>query len=87
MDNANIHHGGKVARFIEKTECHLLYLPPYSPDFNPIEFAWTFVNKIIRRIGPRDDGVREHAFAQALVQITDTLAKACSMHYEYHQAN
>lgn len=85
MDNASIHHGGKIARLIEKAGCRLLYLPPYSPDFNPIELAWAFVKRIIRRIGPRDDVAREQALTQALAQIPDTLAKACFSHCGYHQ--
>ena len=40
MDNASFHKGAKTKELIEKAECKLLYLPPYSPDFNPIENQW-----------------------------------------------
>ena len=37
MDNLSAHKGGRVKEIIEGRGCELLYLPPYSPDFNPIE--------------------------------------------------
>lgn len=37
MDNATFHKGGRIRELIEKAGCQLLYLPPYSPDFNKIE--------------------------------------------------
>ncbi len=40
MDNASIHKSGLVKKMIEKAGCTLMYLPPYSPDFNPIENYW-----------------------------------------------
>ena len=40
MDNASFHKGEQVRTLIENAGCHLLYLPPYSPDFNPIEHWW-----------------------------------------------
>ena len=40
MDNASFHKSKKVKESIEKAQCTLLYLPAYSPDFNPIEHYW-----------------------------------------------
>jgi transposase len=85
LDNASIHKGGKIAQLIEKAGCRLLYLPPYSPDFNPIELAWAFLKRIIRRLGPRDDAAREQALEQAVAAVPDTLANACFRHCGYHQ--
>jgi DDE superfamily endonuclease len=39
MDNLSSHKGGRVSELIEQRGCELVYLPPYSPDFNPIEEA------------------------------------------------
>ena len=36
MDNLSAHKGDRVKELIEERGCELLYLPPYSPDFNPI---------------------------------------------------
>lgn len=41
LDNASFHKGGKIAQLIEQSGCKLLYLPPYSPDLNPIEHHWS----------------------------------------------
>ena len=49
LDNATFHHGGKILQLIEKSQCKVLYLPPYSPDYNPIEHFWTCIKNTIRR--------------------------------------
>jgi hypothetical protein len=47
------HKGGRVKEIIEGRGCELLYLPPYSPDFNPIEQAFSKVKGILRRAEAR----------------------------------
>jgi len=49
LDNASFHKGGRVKALVENAGCTLLYLPAYSPDFNPIEHHWARVKSIIRR--------------------------------------
>ena len=49
LDNATFHHGGRVAAMIEAAGCQLLYLPPYSPDFNRIEKCWAWLKSRIRK--------------------------------------
>jgi transposase len=49
LDNATFHHGGRVAEIIAVAGCHLLYLPPYSPDFNRIEKCWAWLKCRIRK--------------------------------------
>ncbi len=80
LDNASIHKGGEIACLVEKAQCHLLYLPPYSPDLNPIELAWAFVKSRVRRCGPREDAVRQQAVEAAIAAIPHTLAPACFRH-------
>jgi transposase len=48
LDNATFHHGGRIQALIEAADCHLLYLPPYSPDFNRIEKCWAWLKHRIR---------------------------------------
>ncbi len=45
MDNASFHKGGQIRELIEKAQCHLLYLAPYSPDMNPIEKCWGWLKR------------------------------------------
>ena len=59
MDNASFHKGVAMKKAIEDAGHTLLYLPPYSPDFNPIEKKWAQAKAIRRRIGCSIDGLFE----------------------------
>jgi transposase len=48
MDNASIHKAKEIRELIEKAGCHLVFLPPYSPDLNPIEHSWSHMKQKIR---------------------------------------
>lgn len=49
-DNATFHQSKQIKTFIENVGCQLIFLPPYSPDFNPIEKYWAKLKANIRRI-------------------------------------
>jgi len=49
MDNLSSHKGPKVREMIEAAGASLLYLPPYSPDFNPIENAFAKLKALLRK--------------------------------------
>lgn len=53
MDNMRSHHVKKVAEVLEKAGIELLYLPPYSPDFNPIEKMWSKIKSVLRKLKTR----------------------------------
>ncbi len=53
LDNLSIHQGPRVRQAIEARGCHLLFLPAYSPDFSPIEEAFSKVKTFLRRRGAR----------------------------------
>jgi hypothetical protein len=48
MDNLSAHKPARVGELIESRGCELIYLPPYSPDFNPIEEAFAKVKGMLR---------------------------------------
>ena len=48
MDNAAFHKSAKTRELIEKARCHLLFLPTYSPDLNPIEHCWHKIKSLLR---------------------------------------
>ena len=52
-DNYSIHKGQKIEEAIIKAGARLIYLPPYSPDFNPIENCWSKIKSVLRSIGAR----------------------------------
>jgi len=47
MDNLSAHKGGRVRELIEGRGCELVYLPPYSPDLNPIEEAFAKIKALL----------------------------------------
>jgi hypothetical protein len=53
MDNLSSHKGGRIKEIIEGKGCQLLYLPPYSPDLNPIEEAFAKIKALLRKTGAR----------------------------------
>ena len=53
MDNLSSHKGPKVRAMIEAAGATLLYLPPYSPDFNPIENAFAKLKAYLRKAAQR----------------------------------
>jgi transposase len=55
LDNLATHKVSGVAEAIGATGARLLYLPPYSPDFNPIENMWAKVKQILRSLTPRTE--------------------------------
>ena len=52
LDNASFHKGGKIEKLIRSAGCEIEYLPPYSPDFNPIEHHWFSIKNRIKKYLP-----------------------------------
>lgn len=50
IDNASFHKFARIKQLIENSGCRLIYLPPNSPDLNPIEHYWHKIKTIIRKI-------------------------------------
>ena len=80
MDNQSSHKIKGMQRLIEKAEAKVLYLPPYSPDLNPIEKAWPMLKQIIRAAKARTKDALENAIAAAIRLITPYNAKAWFNH-------
>jgi transposase len=53
MDNLSSHKGSRIRELIEEGGCELMYLPPYSPDLNPIEEAFSKLKALLRKAGAR----------------------------------
>jgi transposase len=83
MDNLSTHKGGRVREIIEGRGCELIYLPPYSPEFNPIEVAFSKVKGLIRRAEARTREALVEAIGQALDAVTDQDARGFFEHRGY----
>ena len=75
MDNLSAHKGGRVRELVEGRGCELLYLPPYSPDLNPIEEAFSKVKGLMRKAEARTREPLVEAMGKALgaVSVRDAL--------------
>lgn len=72
MDNLPAHKVSGVREAIEAAGAILLYLPPYSPDFNPIEMAYAKLKALLRKTAARTIGDLWNAIADALDAFTPT---------------
>ena len=70
MDNFSSHKVDGIAQAIENVGAKLVYLPSYSPDFNPIEQFWSKVKAILRSIAPRTKQSLDEAITQAFAQVS-----------------
>jgi transposase len=66
MDNLGAHRPRRVRDLVEERGCELIYLPPYSPDLNPVEEAFSKVKHLLRKIGPRTKEALMEALGLAL---------------------
>ena len=71
MDNLSVHKGGWVRDLIEDKGCQLWLLPPYSPDFNPIEEAFSKVKNLIRKAKARTLEALFAVTARALCAVSE----------------
>ena len=69
MDNLSAHKDATVRRLIEDADCNVLFTPPYSPEFNPIEEAWAKLKDIIRRLETKTREAFDNAVAAAMVKV------------------
>jgi len=69
MDNLGAHKVDGVRERIEQTGASLCYLPPYSPDFNPIEKCWAPVKQRLRTLKARSVAALQNALPEALATL------------------
>ena len=84
VDNLSAHKGERVSELIEERGCQLLYLPPYSPDFNPIEEAFSKIKGALRKAQARTREALLEALGAAISAITARDARGFFEHDGYH---
>ena len=83
MDNLPAHKVEGVRSLIQAARAELLYWPPYSPDFNPIEQAWSKIKQQLRSAKARTLDTLEAAITESLAAITAHHAAAWFAHCGY----
>ena len=71
LDNCSIHRREDLEPLVEAVGARLLFLPPYSPEFSPIENFWSKVKSILRSIETPTYQVLEEALNKAFSQVTE----------------
>jgi transposase len=83
MDNLSSHKDSRVRELVEARGCHLVYLPPYSPDLNPIEEAFAKIKALLRKARARTREALLEAMGKALDAVTTTDARGFFEHRGY----
>jgi transposase len=83
MDNLSAHKGQRVRGLIEGEGCELIYLPPYSPDFNPIEQAFSMLKSYLRDACARSQQALMEVIGEALRTISTSDAEGFFEHCGY----
>lgn len=83
LDNLGAHKAADIRAMIEARGCEVLFLPPYSPDFNPIELAFAKFKARLRRAGPRTQSALDATITQTIDCIPPHEARAFIHHCGY----
>lgn len=83
LDNCSVHTSKLVRETIEELGLNVIFLPPYSPDFNPIELMWAYVKNILRKLKARTYDALISAIDIALSCVTCDLVFAWAKHCGY----
>jgi transposase len=83
MDNLSAHKGERIRELIEGEGCELVYLPPYSPDFNPIEQAFSKLKSYLRTACARSQERLMEVIGEALRTISASDAEGFFEHCGY----
>ena len=70
LDNLSVHKAARIRQAIEARHCQLRFLPSYSPDFTPIEQAFSKIKAVLRRLGARTKEALWEAVRVAVEAIT-----------------
>jgi transposase len=82
-DNLSAHHSDRARAAIEARGAHSWHLPPYSPDFNPIEEAFSKVKQFLRRAKARTEDALRAATRAAFATIADDDIRGWATHAGY----
>jgi len=87
MDNLSVHKSERVRELIEGADAEVLYLPPYSPDFNPIEEAFSKIKTSSARPGRAcTKPSLVAALGEAISAVSEEDARAFYEHCGYREA-
>ena len=83
MDNLSSHKSARTRRLIEEAGAELVFLPPYSPDLNPIEMIFAKVKRLLRSLACRTRDQLWRSMQRVLDAVTPSDAANCFRHCGY----
>jgi len=83
LDNSSVHTSKLVLTVLEELKIYVLFLPVYSPDFDPVEFMWVYVKGVLRKLKARTEEALLDAVAVVLDCVSPELVAAWFKHYNY----
>jgi transposase len=83
LDNLSAHKAASIREVIEARQCEVLFLPPYSPDYTPIEQAFSKLKAILRGLGARTKEALQEAVRLAIEAMTAADVTAWFAHAGY----
>jgi transposase len=86
MDNLGAHKPKRVRELIEERGCELLYLPAYSPDYNPIEEAFSKIKRFLRKVAARSKEALVEALGAVLSAVSPEEVRGYFEHAGYRPA-
>jgi transposase len=87
MDNLNAHKGPDVVAAIHAVGANVLFLPPYSPEYNPIEKAWAKLKDILRHLPTLGRDAFDQAVAAAMNAVSNADVRGWTEHAGYSLAS
>lgn len=83
MDNLSVHKAADIESLITAAGAQLIYLPPYSPDWSPIEPCWSKLKTWLRGIKARTREALDHALTKVIGKISNSDARGWFAHCGY----
>ena len=83
MDNLSSHKGDRIRELIEERGAELRFLPPYSPDLNPIEMVFSKIKQLLRSLAKRTKDALWNSMQSVLDEVTASDALNCYRHAGY----
>lgn len=87
MDRLRAHQVAGVEQILAARGASALYLPPYSPEYNPIEICWAWVKRYLRKIAPGSFARLRQMMVKAWEQVTPALCASWTTHCGYRVAS
>ena len=86
LDNLGAHRASRIEEIAKSCGASVIWLPPYSPDYSPIEQMWSKLKTYLRKAKARTSKELDCAIAERLKSITESVCRSWFKHFDYQVA-